>query len=106
MTRIEQIAMIAHDMGLIFEFLGVASLLPFLVLVAFREWSLLLPMATAPVTFFVLGFLISHVPYRDIEPSFSITMSAVALSWLVIAVIGALPFMSGLGMSATDAVFE
>ncbi len=106
MTRIEHIAMIAHDMGLIFEFLGVASLLPFLVLVAFREWSLLLPMATAPVTFFVLGFLISHVPYRDIEPSFSITMSAVALSWLVIAFIGALPFMSGLGMSATDAVFE
>jgi trk system potassium uptake protein TrkH len=106
MTRIEHIAMIAHDMGLIFEFLGVASLLPFLVLVVFREWDLLLPMATAPVTFLVLGFAISHLPHRDIEPSFSITISAVALAWLAIAFIGALPFMFGLGMSYTDAVFE
>ena len=106
MTRIEHIAMIAHDMGLIFEFLGVASLLPFLVLVIFREWDLLLPMATAPVTFFILGYAISHLPYRDIEPSFSITMSAVALAWLAIAFIGALPFVAGLGMSYTDAVFE
>jgi hypothetical protein len=55
MTRIEHIAMIAHDMGLIFEFLGVASLLPFLVLVVFREWDLVLPMATAPATFLLLG---------------------------------------------------
>jgi trk system potassium uptake protein TrkH len=106
MTRIEHIAMIAHDMGLIFEFLGLASLLPFLVLVVFKEWNLLLPMATAPVTFVVLGYLISHLPYRDIEPSFSITMSAMALAWLAIAFIGALPFVSGLGMSYTDAVFE
>ena len=30
MKRIEHIAMIAHDMGRIFEFLGIASLLPFL----------------------------------------------------------------------------
>ena len=106
MTRIEHIAMIAHDMGLIFEFLGVASLLPFLVLVVFREWNLILPMATAPVAFLVLGYVISHLPYRDIEPSFSITMSAVALGWLTIAFIGALPFVFGLGMSSTDAVFE
>lgn len=106
MRRIEHIAMIAHDMGLIFEFLGVASLLPFLVLAVFSEWDLLLPMATAPLTFFLLGYVISHLPYRDIEPSFSITMSAVALSWLAIAFIGALPFIFGLGMSSTDAVFE
>ena len=106
MTRIEQIAMIAHDMGLIFGFLGIASLLPFLVLAAFGEWDLLLPMATAPVTFLVLGFVLSHLPHRDIEPSFSITMSAMALSWLAIAFIGALPFVFGLGMSFTDAVFE
>lgn len=106
MTRIEHIAMIAHDMGLIFEFLGVASLLPFLVLAVFGEWNLFLPMATAPVTFLVLGYAISHLPHRDIEPSFSITMSAVALGWLAIAFIGALPFVFGLGMSYTDAVFE
>jgi trk system potassium uptake protein TrkH len=106
MKRFEHIAMIAHDMGLIFEFLGIASLLPFVVMVIFREWELVVPMAAAPLTFIVLGYAISHIPYRDIEPSFSVTLSAVALSWLAIALIGALPFVFGLGMSYTDSVFE
>jgi len=106
MTRIEHIAMIAHDMGRIFEFLGVTSLLPFLVLAVSGEWNLFLPMATAPVTFFLLGYAISHLPYRDVEPTFAVTMSAVALSWLAIAFIGALPFVFGLGMSLPDAIFE
>ena len=106
MKRIEHITMIAHDMGLIFEFLGIVSLLPFLVLIIFHEWGMILPMATAPLTFLLLGYLISHLPYQDIEPSFSVTMSAVALSWLAIAFIGALPFVFGLHMSYTDGVFE
>ncbi len=106
MTRFEHVAMISHDLGLIFEFLGLVSLVPFIVLIIFREWSLLLPMATAPVTFLVLGYLIAHLPYRDVEPPFSVTMTAVALAWLAIAFIGALPFVAGLGMSVTDAVFE
>ena len=87
MKRIEHIAMIAHDMGLIFEFLGVVSLLPFLVLVIFHEWSLILPMATAPLVFILLGYVISHIPHQDLEPSSSITIAAVALSWLAIALI-------------------
>jgi trk system potassium uptake protein len=106
MKRFEHLAMIAHDMGLIFEFLGLASLIPFLVLAVFGEWDLLLPMATAPLTFLVLGFIISHIPHEDLEPSFSVTLAAVALSWLAIAFIGALPFVFGLHMSYTDSVFE
>lgn len=106
MKRTEHIAMIAHDMGLIFEFLGIASLLPFIVLAAFGEWAFLFSMATAPFTFLVLGYIISHIPYRDIEPSLSVTLSAVTLSWLSIAFIGALPFVFGLGMSYTDGIFE
>jgi trk system potassium uptake protein TrkH len=106
MKRIEHLAMIAHDMGLIFEFLGIASILPFFVLVIFGEWDLFLPMVTVPVTFIVLGFLISHIPHEDIEPSFSVTISAIALSWLAIAFVGALPFVFGMHMSYTDAVFE
>jgi trk system potassium uptake protein TrkH len=106
MKRTGHLVMIAHDMGLIFEFLGVVSLLPFLVLAIFGEWDLLLPMATVPFTFLATGFLISHIPHEDIEPSFSATLSAVALSWLAIAFIGALPFVLGMGMTYTDAVFE
>ncbi len=106
MKRIEHIAMIAHDMGLIFEFLGIVSFLPFLVLVIFREWNLILPMATAPVVFLLLGYGISHISHQDLEPSSSVTIAAVALSWLAIALIGALPFVFGLHMSYVDSVFE
>ncbi|PKL70543.1 MAG: cation transporter [Methanomicrobiales archaeon HGW-Methanomicrobiales-1] len=106
MKRIEHIAMIAHDMGLIFEFLGVVSLLPFLVLVIFQEWDLILPMASAPIAFILLGYLISHIPYQDLQPSSSATLAAVAFSWLAIALIGALPFVFGLHMSYVDSVFE
>jgi trk system potassium uptake protein TrkH len=106
MKRLEHIAMIAHDMGLIFEFLGLVSLLPLLVLAVFREWNMLVPMLSAPLIFIVLGYIISHLPYTDLEPSFSITLSAVALSWVAIAFIGAIPFMLGLHMSYTDGIFE
>lgn len=106
MKHFEHLAMIAHDMGLIFEFLGIASLIPFIILAVFGEWDLLVPMATAPLTFIVLGFAISHIPHEDLEPSFSMTLVAVALSWLAIAFIGALPFVFGLHMSYTDSVFE
>jgi trk system potassium uptake protein TrkH len=106
MKRNGHLAMIAHDMGLIFEFLGIASILPFLVLALFGEWDLFLPMATVPFTFLSVGFLISHIPHEDIEPSFSATLSAVVLSWIGIAFVGALPFVFGMNMSYTDAVFE
>jgi trk system potassium uptake protein TrkH len=106
MKRIEHIAMIAHDVGRIFEFLGVASLVPFLVLILFREWNMLLPMASAPLVFIVLGVLLSGISYQDLEPSFSSTLAAVAFSWFAIAIIGSLPFVFGLHMSATDSIFE
>jgi len=106
MKRIEHIAMIAHDMGLIFEFLGIASLLPFLVLVIFREWDMILPVASAPFLFLVSGWLLSRISYEDLEPSFSGTLIAVAFSWLAIALIGAFPFVFGLNMSYTDSIFE
>jgi trk system potassium uptake protein TrkH len=106
MKRIEHIAMIAHDMGLIFEFLGLASLLPFLILVIFREWEMILPLASAPLLFIVFGGLLSRVTYQDLEPSFSGTLITVAFSWLAIALIGALPFVFGLHMTFTDSIFE
>lgn len=106
MKRIEHIAMIAHDIGLIFKFLGIVSLLPFLVLILFGEWDMLLPMASAPLLFIGAGGLLSRVTYQDLEPSFSSTLIAVAFSWFAIALIGAVPFMLGLQMSFTDSFFE
>ncbi|MDI9633565.1 MAG: TrkH family potassium uptake protein [Methanolinea sp.] len=106
MKRLETLAIIAHDMGIIFEFLGGITLVPLLVLVLFSEWGMLLPMATVPATFFFLGLLISHIPRREYVPQLSVALAAVALTWLAVAVIGAFPFVLGLGMSWTDSIFE
>ena len=86
--------------------LGFVSLVPFLVLVIFQEWNLLLPMASAPVAFLVVGYLFTRVPVRDFEPPVSITLVAVAVAWFLIALVGALPFVFGMGMSYTNSVFE
>jgi trk system potassium uptake protein len=106
MKRTERLAAIAHDIGYVFEFLAVASLLPFAVLAIFREWDMIIPMASAPVTFFVLGYLLTRIHCIEYTPSLSVTLVAVALSWFAIALVGALPFFFGLHMPYTDCVFE
>ena len=106
MKRLETLAIIAHDMGVIFEFLGVITLVPLLVLVIFGEWEMVGPMASVPLTFVVLGLLISRIPRREFVPQLSVALAAVALVWLVIAVVGCLPFVLGLQMSWTDSIFE
>jgi len=106
MKRLDHLALITHDVGHIFGFLGIASLVPFIVLVIFREWNLILPMASAPVIFIILSRLIALVPGRDIEPPISVALVAVAIAWFAIALVGALPFVFGLHMPYTDAMFE
>jgi len=106
MKRSEHVAMIAHDIGVTFNFLGIASLLPFLVLVIFREWNMLLPMVSAPLAFIIFGHLLSRVHRADLTPTLSSSLVVVALSWFAIALIGALPFFFGLNISYTDCVFE
>ncbi|MCK9592582.1 MAG: TrkH family potassium uptake protein [Methanoregula sp.] len=106
MRHIDSVAIIAHDIGRIFEFLSIATLVPFLVLVFFREWDLLLPMASAPLVFFIFGYLLSRVQRPPLTPTFSISLITVALSWFAVALIGALPFFFGLSISYTDSLFE
>lgn len=107
MKRIEHLSVIAHDVGLVLEFLGIASFLPFAVLIIFQEWAMLLPMVSAPFVYFVLGFLLTRAaPKPDYTPPVSVTLVAVALSWFAIALVGALPYMLGIGIPYTDAVFE
>jgi trk system potassium uptake protein TrkH len=106
MRRIEHLAMIAHDMGIIFEFLGVVTLVPFIVLILYQEWSMALPMASAPLTFLLLGYLVSRIPRSHSATRLSVAMVAVALTWLVISFVGALPFILGMHMTFTDSVFE
>jgi trk system potassium uptake protein TrkH len=106
MKRTEHLAAIAYDIGYVFEFLAVASLLPFAVLAIFREWDMIIPVASVPVTFFVLGNLLTRIHRTGYTPPLSVTLVAVALSWFAIALVGALPFFFRLHMPFTDCVFE
>ncbi|HUU74586.1 MAG TPA: potassium transporter TrkG [Methanoregulaceae archaeon] len=106
MRRLGHLGLIAHDMGVIFEILGAATMLVFLVLFIYSEWSMIIPMASVPITFLLLGYIISRVPRKEFEPRLSIALVGVALTWLAIAFVGALPFFLGMHMSITDSVFE
>ena len=106
MDRIEQFSTIAPDIGNIFRYISIVTALPLLVAAIYREWAMVLPMASVPVVLFLLGTLLAKVPREDREAPLSAALMAVALIWLAIALVSALPFTLGLGVSYLDAVFE
>lgn len=67
MKRLGHLAIVAHDMGLIFEFLALVTLVPFIVLIIYREWEMILPMSSVPFLFLVLDF--SSQRYRESHTS-------------------------------------
>ncbi|MFA5332362.1 MAG: TrkH family potassium uptake protein [Methanoregula sp.] len=106
MKRLDHIAMILHDLGRISRFVGILSLVPFAVLAIFQEWNMIVPAATAPLAFLLIGDILTRVPAPDYETPLSVTLVVVAMAWLLLAIIGALPFVFGLGFTYTDSVFE
>ncbi|WP_214041643.1 TrkH family potassium uptake protein [Methanoculleus sp.] len=101
-----QFAIIAPELGLIFLFIALVSCTPFLVGLWYGEADLLLPMASAPAGFGIIGVWLAGIPKAEGEARLSVAFSAVALVWLAAALIGALPYTFGLGLSYTDSVFE
>jgi trk system potassium uptake protein TrkH len=106
MKRLGHLAIIAHDMGLIFEALALITLVPFIVLILYQEWDMIVPMGAVPFIFITSGLVISRVPKKSYAPSLSVALVAVALTWLAIALVGAVPFMIALDLSWTDSIFE
>jgi len=106
MKRLGHLAIIAHDMGLIFEALGLITLVPFIVLILYQEWDMIVPMGAVPFIFITSGLVISKVPKKASAPSLSVALVAVALTWLAIALVGAVPFVLALDLSWTDSIFE
>ncbi|WP_292365740.1 MULTISPECIES: TrkH family potassium uptake protein [unclassified Methanoculleus] len=106
MDKIEQFSIIAPDIGNIFRFMSAATAVPLVVAVIYREWEMILPMVSVPVVLFLLGTLLVRVPREEREAPLSAALMAVALIWLIIAMVSALPFCLGLGIPYLDAVFE
>ena len=106
MDRIEQFSTIAPDIGNIFRYISIGTAVPLIVAVVYREWEMILPMLSVPVTLFLLGTLLARTPRQEREAPLSAALMAVALIWLIMALTSALPFSLGLGIPYLDAVFE
>lgn len=106
MRRLRYLSTIIADLGDIFTFSAPVACLPLFVAVIFSEWDMLLPMATVPVVFLLMGFVAGRLPRAGQGNRLSTAMCSVALYWFASAVISGIPFMIGLHLSFTDAVFE
>ena len=106
MERSEYFSILAGEMGVIFRILGLVTCLPLVIIPLAGEWQMLLPMASVPVAFTILGraLALRHPPQG--EARLSIVLGAVAITWFSCAAIGALPFTLGTGMQYTDSLFE
>ena len=106
MDRIEWFSIIARDIGSIFRFVSVATAVPLVVAVIYREWDMILPMVTVPIVLFLLGTLLIRIPREEREAPLSAALMAVALIWLIMALVSGLPFHLGIGVPYLDGVFE
>jgi len=106
MQRLRHLSTIIADIGDIFILVAPLTVLPGIVALIYAEWDMLLPMASVPAAFFLLGFLLRSIPRSQRGTRLSTTLCSVALFWLASAVISAFPFMIGLHMGFTDALFE
>ncbi len=106
MHRLEYITTIIADIGDIFSFVAPITCIPLIVSVIFSEWNMLVPMATVPLVFFLVGTLLKRLPRNKREMHLSTAFCSVALFWFLSAMICGIPFILGLNMGFTDALFE
>ncbi len=106
MGRIRQLSLISTDIGDILRFISVGTSFPLLVCICYQEWDQFLPMAAVPAVLFILGSVLVRIPRPDREARLSLALFAVALIWMICAIVGAIPFTLGAGMPYLDSVFE
>jgi len=106
MTRVGFLSTVIADLGDTFFFVAPLTCVPLIVAILFAEWQMLLPMATVPVIFLILGLVLSRLPKTGHGQHLSTAMCSVALFWLICAAVSGIPFILGLKMSFTDALFE
>jgi trk system potassium uptake protein len=106
MRRLRHLSTIIADLGDIFVFVAPITCVPLVITVIFAEWNMLLPMAAVPVIFFLLGIVFRTIPKSERGVRLSTALCSVALFWFFCAMISGVPFMLGLRMDFTDALFE
>jgi trk system potassium uptake protein len=106
MRRLAHLSTIIADLGDIFVFVAPVTCVPLAVALIFAEWNMLLLMAAVPVIFFFLGVVLRSIPRSERKVRLSTALCSVALFWFFCAMISGVPFMLGLQMNFTDALFE
>lgn len=94
------------DLGDSFTFVAPLTCIPLVVAVIFAEWQMVLPMAAVPAIFLLLGNVFGTLPKASHKNRLSTSMCSVALFWLICAAVSGIPFIIGLKLSFTDALFE
>lgn len=99
-------SMISYILGFVLRIEGIFLLLPFIVGLIYRENKPYAYLIVAVFCYFA-GFLMSRKKPKNSELYTREGFISVALSWIVIAVLGAIPFViTGDIPSFTDALFE
>ncbi|WFN33742.1 TrkH family potassium uptake protein [Methanogenium sp. S4BF] len=106
MDRLHQYLTLTTDIGTILRYISAGTCIPLAVALIFREFDMLLPMASVPVVLFCIGTVLIRLPATEREPRLSMSLFSVAAIWLICALVGALPFVFGAGMPYIDGFFE
>ena len=99
---------VGYYLGQILRLMTAFLLLPIIVAICYGEFSLILSFLAAAAVYFALGcVLISFHQEKTRKPGNKEALVVVGLAWIVISLIGALPFtLSGTIASYIDAFFE
>jgi len=96
-----------HVVGAVVGAIGASMLISALVSAIYQEWSAALWILAAAALTTVIGFVLWRFFDRPGELSTREGFAAVALAWIAIGLVGALPYLfTGSITNVTDAVFE
>ncbi len=108
----ESIKIISRDLGSLLLVGGVLSIFTIIIPFIFNELDAITPLLMTTGVFFLSGGLLYISGRTEAETNFKNAMIIAALGWLLISVIGSIPFLymseygTGEGMEPVDAVFE
>lgn len=105
-NRFSQINSILHFVGKILSYYGFVFLLPLFLVLFDKKSTMTIPAFLIPFAISTtIGFLMVKI-FKDKNLNLTASMLLCAISWIVISIIGAIPFMLGINASFVDGFFE